>query len=259
MQKTIFAATLAAAVVMGGSAQAADLRTTGSLKDAPVYMPASTWTGFYLGAGGGGGAVNHDLKADFTRTQYDGELSLNAAGNGKGIGADLNGIGGMGGFGTVQVGYDKQLDQHFVVGAFFDYDFASIDSSLTLSGFGHSYTVKGTLTDSWTAGGRIGYLVNSNTLVYGLAGYTEAQFDMPFGLNGDFTGWTAGAGMETNLGGPLFLKAEYRFTSLDEKTLISGTDKRHYVDYKVTDQPDIQTGRLVLSYKLNGIGSDSLK
>ena len=50
MQKTIFAAALAAAVGMGG-AQAADLRTTGSLKDAPVYEPAYSWTGFYFGAG----------------------------------------------------------------------------------------------------------------------------------------------------------------------------------------------------------------
>ena len=37
----------------------------------------------------------------------------------------------MGGFGTVQVGYDRQLDRRFVVGAFFDYDFASIDSKLS--------------------------------------------------------------------------------------------------------------------------------
>ena len=65
--------------------------------------------------------------------------------------------------------------------------------------------------------------------------------------NGDFSGWTAGAGIETNLGGPLFLKGEYRFTSLDEKTLYSSGE----VNFKVTDQPDIQTGRLVLVYKLN--------
>ena len=161
----------------------------------------------------------------------------------------------MGGFGTVQVGYDRQLDQHFVVGAFFDYDFANIDSSLTLSGPDGSLTIKSTLTDSWTVGGRAGYLVNSNTMVYGLAGYTEAHFDMPFGLNGDFTGWTAGAGIETNLGGPLFLKGEYRFTSLDEKTLFSFGNGY----FKFTDQPDIQTGRLVLSYKLNTTGYESLK
>ncbi len=179
------------------------------------------------------------------------------------FGAELNGIGGMGGFGTVQVGYDRQLDQHFVVGAFFDYDFASIDSSLTLSWYQRrqSFTVKSTLTDSWTAGGRVGYLVNSNTLVYGLAGYTEAHFDMPFGLNGDFTGWTAGAGIETNLGGSWFLKGEYRFTSWTRRRSFQAppAESPEHGNFKITDQPDIQTGRLVLSYKLNTTGYESLK
>ena len=39
MQKTILAATLAAALGMGGTAYAADLNG-GSLKDAPAYVPA---------------------------------------------------------------------------------------------------------------------------------------------------------------------------------------------------------------------------
>ena len=69
MQKTMLAAALA--VTMGmGTAQAADLRTTGSLKDAPEYMPASTWTGFFFGAGGGGGALNHDLKGSADTTDW---------------------------------------------------------------------------------------------------------------------------------------------------------------------------------------------
>jgi outer membrane immunogenic protein len=244
MQKTIFAATLAAAVVMGGSAQAADLRTTGSLKDAPVYMPASTWTGFYFGAGGGGGAANQTLAAE-----VDGFGTL----------AELSGIGGTGGFGTVQVGYDRQLDQHFVVGAFFDYDFANIESSLTIPVIKNFPAITTAMTDSWTVGGRLGYLVNSNTMVYGLAGYTEAHFEMPLNMPGvDYSGWTAGAGIETNLGGPLFLKGEYRFTQLDKKALASEPDCREGCG-RITNQPDIQTGRLVLSYKLNGLGSDSLK
>jgi outer membrane immunogenic protein len=233
-----------------GSAQAADLRT-GSLKDAPEYLPASTWTGFYLGVGGGGGAVNNTI----------------AATDSYGSGLEFSGIGGTGGFGTVQVGYDRQLDQHFVVGVFFDYDFANIESSLSVNGYGDSAKISHTLTDSWTVGGRVGYLVNANTLVYGLAGYTEAHFDvgLPFGLsdglayNGDYSGWTAGAGIETNLGGSWFLKGEYRFTSLDEKTLLSGSYGEGDGTFKVTNQPDIQTGRLVLSYKLNGVGPESLK
>ena len=253
MQKTILAATLAAALGMGGTAYAADL-SGGSLKDAPAYIPANTWTGFYLGAGGGGGATSSDIKGSAT--------VFNVTGT-----AEANGLGGMGGFGTVQVGYDRQLDQHFVVGAFFDYDFDSIDSKLSagLSAGGHSLSGSASfnLTDSWTAGGRAGYLVNANTLVYGLAGYTEAQFDLPKGAhNGTFTGWTAGAGIETNLGGSWFLKGEYRFTQLDQQTLYSGSiciNEDKTLNYKVTDQPDIQTGRLVLTYKLNAFGPESLK
>jgi len=254
MQKTIFAATVAAALGMGGTAYAADLNG-GSLKDAPAYIPANTWTGFYLGAGGGGGATSSDIKGSATLNKLAGT-------------AEANGLGGMGGFGTVQVGYDRQLDQHFVVGAFFDYDFDSIDSKLsaglsykgnTLIGGSASFN----LTDSWTAGGRAGYLVNANTLVYGLAGYTEAQFDLPKGAhNGTFTGWTAGAGIETNLGGSWFLKGEYRFTQLDQQTLYSGNiriSENQSLVYKVTDQPDIQTGRLVLTYKLGSFGPESLK
>ena len=234
--------TAASVIALSTSAFASDLGLGGpaGYKDAP-YVPVQTWSGFYFGAGGGGGALNHNLGASL-------DLAPDSAA------ADLMGIGGMGGFGTVQVGYDRQLGRNFVAGVFFDYDFASIDSSASLSLNSTTIAeIKGSLTDMWTVGGRAGYLVNPSTLVYGLAGYSEAHFDMPFGLNGDFTGWTAGAGIETRLAGPLFLKGEYRFTGLDEKTLFTaGT-------FAVTDQPDVQTGRLVLTYKLSHAGYDGMK
>jgi len=256
MRKTLLAAALAAVLGMGSGAYAADLNAGGGLKDGPVYVPGISWTGFYLGAGGGGGATRTDVKASAV---YDGISGF----------VEANGLGGMGGFGTVQVGYDRQLDQRFVVGAFFDYDFASINSSLSggVSFFG--FPVFGlnapfNLTDSWTVGGRAGYLVNPNTLVYGLAGYTQAHFDLPSGAqNNTFSGWTAGAGIETSLGGAWFLKGEYRFTSLDTQTLYAGSftvlGSEIIGHYKVTDQPDIQTGRLVLTYKLNPFGYEPLK
>ena len=185
MQKTILAAALAATLGACATAQAADLNSGGSLKDAPMYMPASTWTGFYLGAGGGGGATSSDVKLDIGKNNL----------------VDANGIGGMGGFGTVQIGYDRQLDQHFVAGVFADYDFASIDSKVSF--INGKLSLPFNLTDTWTVGGRVGYLVNTNTLVYGLAGYTEAHFDLPKGTsNSTFSGWTAGAGIETALAGP---------------------------------------------------------
>lgn len=232
-----------------GMAYAGDLNT-GGFKDAPLYAPGVNWTGFYIGVGGGGGATSSDVKGEA-------DIDKLAAF------ADANGLGGMGGFGTVQVGYDREIDRRFVIGAFFDYDFASIDSKLSagLSYKGSSIASIGApfnLTDSWTVGGRAGYLVNPSTLVYGLAGYTEASFDLPQGAHdGTFSGWTAGAGIETNLSGPWFLKGEYRFTDLDQQTIYAGT--AGCIKYKVTDQPEIQTGRLVLTYKLNAPGFDPLK
>ena len=52
--KTMKRALLAIAMLAGAdavsSAHAADIYSRGSLKDAPVeYMPAITWTGFYVG------------------------------------------------------------------------------------------------------------------------------------------------------------------------------------------------------------------
>jgi outer membrane immunogenic protein len=252
MQKTILAASVAAVLGISG-AQATDLSHV-SMKDAPAYAPVNSWTGFYIGLGGGLGAVNHDLKASASSTYYDRKEKANYTDT---LGAELNGIGGEGGFGTVQVGYDRQLDQHFVAGVFFDYDFASIESKAGISYNDQSASISATLTDSWTVGGRLGYLVNANTLAYALGGYTEARFAMPAGLNGDYSGWTIGAGLETALGGSWYLKGEYRFTALDEKTLVAFGGEGE--SFKITNQPDVQSGRLVLSYKLSGAGNDSLK
>ena len=49
MRKALFAATLVAVMGGGSSANAADLYASGSMKDAPVYTPVMSWTGFYLG------------------------------------------------------------------------------------------------------------------------------------------------------------------------------------------------------------------
>jgi opacity protein-like surface antigen len=64
MKKTLAAATLAALVGVAGAANAADLYKGGSMKDAPVYVPPPTWTGFYIGAHVGGfwaDIKNHDI------------------------------------------------------------------------------------------------------------------------------------------------------------------------------------------------------
>lgn len=240
------AATLAAILGVGGGASAADLNAGGSMKDAPIYAQATSWTGFYLGVGGGGVAMSQDMKGIFD--------SVNAI--------ELNGVGGVGGFGTIQVGYDRQFSPRFVAGVFADFDFDSANSKLGI--LNNAASVAFDLNSSWTVGGRLGYLVNPNTMAYVLAGYTEASFDLPNGLgfhNGTFEGYSVGAGLETNLTGNFFLKAEYRFTGLNTNTIWGPVpvECEGTCTFKVTDQADIQTGRLVLTYKFGPGGFEPLK
>jgi outer membrane immunogenic protein len=221
MRNKLIAATVAALIGMGGAAFAG--LKDGPYKDGPVYVPETSWTGFYVGAGIGGGFVNHDLKL----SDYYGEI------------ADLNGIGGQGVIGTVEVGYDRQVGR-IVGGIFFNYDFSDVGSKLRAGGG----SIKADLDSTWSAGGRLGYLVNPNTLIYALAAYTEANFDLPAGVkNPTFAGYSVGGGFETKLGGSWFLKAEYRFSQFDTETLFADPY------FKLTDSVDIQTVRLVLSYK----------
>jgi outer membrane immunogenic protein len=240
MQKTLAAATLAAVLGMGGAAYAADVYAGGGgLKDAPVVL--SDWSGVYFGIGVGGGATVEDLKGEISKhgkTEATGELK---------------GFGGEGPLGTVEVGYDRQYGR-FVGGIFFDYDFTDIQSSASYSTKYQSGSVTLKYNDSWTVGGRVGYLIADNVLAYGLAGYTQANFSVPAGLlNPTRDGYTVGGGLETRLAGNWFLKVEYRYTDLSEKTLFNGL-----LDYchsaKLTDQTDIQSGRLVLSYKADIFG-----
>ena len=97
-----------------------------------------------------------------------------------------NDIGGRGWFGTVQVGCDYQFGSNFVIGAFGDYDFASIKGDMAVPALGIRRPEK--LKNSWAAGGRIGYLPfqPQQLLVYVSGGYTQARFDAV--AFGDFGG-----------------------------------------------------------------------
>ena len=85
--------------------------------------------------------------------------------------------GGRGYFGTLGGGCDYQfpaLGTQFVIGAFGDYDFASLNGKV------NPPAVIGALGDermssAWSIGGRIGWLASPSLLTYVSAGYTEAD------------------------------------------------------------------------------------
>ena len=89
-----------ATVMLGSVAQAADLPVKAPAPPAPVY----SWTGCYIGAGGGYGMWNQDVVALDTIT---GPFSARQTG------------GGRGWFGTAQVGCDYQLSSNWVRSAAF--------------------------------------------------------------------------------------------------------------------------------------------
>jgi outer membrane immunogenic protein len=87
------------------------------------------------------------------------------------------------------------------------------------------------------AGGRIGGVIGTGTLLYAKAGYTNARFRISYddgtvaGLNdfdesGNFDGVRVGGGVEHSLGTNAFLKAEYRYSNyeggLDRHQVVGG-------------------------------------
>jgi outer membrane immunogenic protein len=145
------------------------LATTSYAADLPARMPVKampapvvqSWTGCYIGAGGGYGMWNQDHSTFLTAT---GALE----------GARTT-TGGRGWFGTAQVGCDYQFDQNWVIGAFVDGNWGSLRGD-----FQDSFTAAiGREKERWSfaGGGRIGYLIYPQLMGFVSAGYTEARFD----------------------------------------------------------------------------------
>jgi outer membrane immunogenic protein len=65
-------------------------------------------------------------------------------------------------------------------------------------------------------GARVGYAFNENVLAYTRVGYTNLDIRTPCKCNnGVAEGVEVGAGLEANVVGPFFVKAEYRYTDYE--------------------------------------------
>lgn len=188
-------------------------------KAASCCDAARPWTGFYIGAGAGAASVVHDVSIDGF--------------------ASFDGVGAEGVFGTVVVGYDRQLTSRIVAGIFADYDFVSnVSTDATFGPFSASIEQKNTLS----VGARLGVLSSPTTLWYGTAGYTQTEFDLK-GINfnlPDFKGYFVGVGVESQLVGGWNLRAEYRFSQFDSESIFFE---------ELTAEPSTHSARLALTYK----------
>ena len=180
---------------------------------APAPVAIASWTGCYVGAGGGYGMFvqrHHTVTAPGLPFIAAGEVDT----------------GGKGWFGTVQVGCDYQFGDRWVFGAFGDYDRSGLRGNLAPAAGG--FVGEERQKDTWAAGGRLGYVVIPRLLAYVSGGYTETRFDSvsfvstfdgsPTGVTLDaqkYKGWFIGTGYEYGLDilPGLFWKTEYRYSS----------------------------------------------
>src|SRR5260221_5708391 len=152
-----------------GSVHRADRAPRAYTKAPPPVVVVPTWTGCYVGGGGGYGIWNQE------NTGFNDRASL--AGLGPRVQTtDMATAGGRGYFGTVQGGCDYQFalgSYNLVIGAFADYDFATEKGQLNLPVsplFGQEK-----LSSRWAVGGRIGWVVAPQLLAYFSGGVSRAK------------------------------------------------------------------------------------
>jgi outer membrane immunogenic protein len=186
MKKILAAGFALVALVSARGAAAADLSLAPLYKAPPAQVaPVYNWTGFYLGANGGGGW---------------GRSSWNANATG------INLSGGQAG-GTI--GYNRQLG-NVVFGVEGDIDWSGFNGTGTTAGCPGGC---GT-SDSWlsTVRGRIGYSFD-RVMPYATGGLAigDIRASAPGFAGGTSTnaGWTLGGGVEVALPGNWSAKAEY--------------------------------------------------
>lgn len=270
-----------ALVMLAPAAYAADI--------VPEPAPVANWTAFHIGVGGGAGYNLYDASSSanvFGVDPEDGDF----IGPFIGQSIDGNDLGAWYGFGTIEAGFDFQFENSpFVIGILANYDFngsSSADANGSLStpifanGAALNSRVEAELDDSWFLGGRLGFVFNDDTLVYGLGGYTwvngRVKSDHQLDVNtndesvevagvhsndkDNVDGFTLGAGIEHLITESLSLKVEYRHDFLNdmkinETTVFEDADIGPFQDIAVTNDTKVDfsrdTVRAVLSWRFN--------
>jgi len=277
---------ISSAMADGEPSAPASAREAPAAPAAPTEQVA--WSGPWVGVGGGVGESGADIESisSVDEALFIGEAPKSAQvaylSSIEIVGSIFErvgfGDGDWDGFGTVSLGYDRQFG-NFVLGAFTDFDFypdANNRRSKTLKGVGEisgccsevSATAECSdcgsktfpldarlrsdvhLDHVWNIGGRLGYLVRPNALLYVLGGYSRADLDGETTLTYDtltydtlfnrdgpvsvsvkapdhLSGYFIGLGGEMFVRNNLSLKFEYRFAHYDGKR---GGDSDEY-DY----------------------------
>jgi outer membrane immunogenic protein len=193
----------------------------------PEPAPVTSWTGFYLGAGGGVAWADLDINHRFCELDWDGVCFEDAD-----IHRDFNDSSDAGIVGIVQGGFDWEVAPSFVIGVGADWTFGDVlgDNERKFHDdvfdFDHRFNNDGSsLVDVY---GRAGFAPTQSLLIFGLVGWTWADIDTDFRLrdvdgetvfhnsdNFNANGLSFGGGVEWKFTDNLSIRGEYRFTDLD--------------------------------------------
>lgn len=223
---------VAAIALLPGMAMAGD---GGSLKDSPMVVEEPSWSGFYFG-----GSVGYGKNR--SKNNYYDEIPTSSSVSESAQGTFISGV----------FGFDRQLRNRLVIGAFADFDLSDLDRG--------SGTNALTISRSWAVGGRIGYVVSSRTMIFATGGYTEAYFrndgwwDIETAgptllgrRSRTFGGYFVGGGFETKLRSNFYIRGEARYADYREGITNAGFLGVNYVD---REDAEIFTGRIGVVYKM---------
>lgn len=196
VKSLLLAGTALTALAIAGPAKA------GMLDAAPAYPvksnlpPVYDWTGFYVGLSGG---------ASWGRAKWESDPDLTS-----GTAAATSGLVG----GTI--GYNAQSWGRLVIGEEFDFSWRKFDFTIPAATCVQNCELK----SDWvsTARLRFGYAIDRFmpyvTGGVSVGGFTADIVGQPLGTSNDVSfNWTAGAGLEYVISGPLTGKLEYLYVN----------------------------------------------
>ena len=153
----------ALSLALAGTASAADLRRPMPVRrPRPWRVAAYSWTGCYVGAGGGYGMCDQESQPLPATAWCVGQPVTMAAAAGSA---------------RCRSAATIRSPPNIVIGAFGDYDWSGIKGDiLRIRSF--AWVGEEKLKNSWAAGGRIGWVPwsTSQLMVYVSGGYTQAKF-----------------------------------------------------------------------------------
>ena len=181
--------------------------------------PANIWAGPYIGVNLGGLFDYHEI----------------------GTGAStISGVGAGGWTGGVTAGYDLALN-NYLVGLWVEG--TAEQSSGKISG------VSINAQNSWAIGGRAGYIIAPNALVYGKVGFIQEFYDtnLPGSNINPLSGVTYGGGVEYAITNAIFGHFEYRHDDYENAAL-------GHVSEGLAIEDSVTANRVIvgITYKFSG-------